>query len=138
TTGELTYVNAGHEPPTLLGPTGVKARLEPTGPAVGLLPEGAFDLGKGRLEPGDTLLLHTDGVTDARDPAGKSFSTQRFLGLLQDGAPSAAALVERLVSELRSHIGSADQFDDITLLAVRRAAETSVQTPSGAPPTPHG
>lgn len=127
-TGELTYVNAGHDSPTILGPTGVKARLEPTGPAVGLMPDAAFDLGKARLEPGDTLLMHTDGVTDARDPAGKSFSAARFLDVLQRGAPSAAALVSRLVSDLRSHIGGADQFDDITLLAAHRAI------PDGAPP----
>ena len=46
TTGELTYVNAGHDAPTIIGPHGIKARLEPTGPAVGLMPEATFDLGK--------------------------------------------------------------------------------------------
>jgi sigma-B regulation protein RsbU (phosphoserine phosphatase) len=117
--GSLSYVNAGHELPTIIGPQGVKTRLEPTGPAVGLMADASFDLGKIQLERGDILLMHTDGVTDARDPAGKSFSEKRFLSLLATSAPAAAVLVERLVTELRSHIGSADQFDDITLLAVR-------------------
>jgi sigma-B regulation protein RsbU (phosphoserine phosphatase) len=123
TTGELTYVNAGHESPTILHSTGIRTRLEPTGPAVGIVPEAAFDLGKGRLEPGDTLLMHTDGVTDARDPAGKSFSTACFLSILKEGTASAGALIDRLVSALRSHIGNADQFDDITLLAVHRRCD---------------
>ncbi len=119
TTGELTYVNAGHDSPTIIGPQGVKARLEPTGPVVGVLPDASFDLSKTRLERGDILLMHTDGVTDARDLAGKSFSEKHLLELLGNGAPSATILVERIVSELRSHIGTADQFDDITLLAAR-------------------
>jgi sigma-B regulation protein RsbU (phosphoserine phosphatase) len=119
-TGELTYVNAGHDSPTIVGPAGIRTRLEPTGPVVGLMAEATYDLGKTRLEPGETLLMHTDGVTDARDPAGKSFSEKRLLAILGEGLPSAAALVARLVAELRTHVGGADQFDDITLLGVRR------------------
>jgi sigma-B regulation protein RsbU (phosphoserine phosphatase) len=120
-TGDVTCVNAGHEPPTVIGPTGkIKTRIDSTGPAVGLLAEAVFDVAKFRLEPGDTLLLHTDGVTDARNAEGKSFSTERFLNLVEEGAASAHALMERLISELRTHIGTADQFDDITLLAIRR------------------
>jgi serine phosphatase RsbU (regulator of sigma subunit) len=121
-TGSLSYVNAGHEPPTVVGPQGVKTRLAPTGPAVGLNPDASFDLGKIQLERGDILLMHTDGVTDARDPAGKSFSETRFLSMLASPAP-AAVLIDRLVAALRSHIASADQFDDITLLAVRWTPE---------------
>ncbi len=86
-TGELTYVNAGHDSPTIIGPGGIRARLEPTGPVVGLMPDAAFDLSKTRLEPGEILLTHTDGVTDARDPTGKSFSEGRFLAILEAGAP---------------------------------------------------
>src|SRR5262249_24467424 len=118
-TGELAYVNAGHDAPTVLGPRGVKARLGPTGPVVGLTPEAAYELGRARLERGDILLMHTDGVTDARNPAGKPFSAKRFLSILEQSTPSAGALINRLNSELRSHIGGGEQFDDITLLAVR-------------------
>jgi sigma-B regulation protein RsbU (phosphoserine phosphatase) len=118
TTGELAYVNAGHDPPTVIGPRGVKTRLEPTGPVVGLTPEAVYDLGQTRLERGEILLMHTDGVTDARSPAGKPFSEKRFLSIIGESTLSAGALIDRLISELGSHIGSADQFDDITLLAV--------------------
>jgi phosphoserine phosphatase RsbU/P len=129
TTGELTYVNAGHDSPTIIGPGGIKARLEPTGPVVGLSADASFDLGKVVLEPGEILLTHTDGVTDARDSAGKSFSEKRFLAILNEGAPSAADMVKRIVSHLGSHIGATDQFDDITLLAIRR--EPTVLTLTG-------
>lgn len=129
-TGDLTCVNAGHEPPAIIGPSGeIRAKIDSTGPAVGLIPDAVFDIANVRLEPGDTLLMYTDGVTDARDPAGKSFSTPRFLSLLQEAAPSATSLIERLVSELRAHIGTADQFDDITLLAVRREPGTTPKVP---------
>ena len=129
TTGELSYVNAGHDSPTILGARGIKSRLEPTGPVVGLMPEASFDLNKIRLEPGDILLAHTDGVTDARNPAGNRYSEKRFLALLEGGTPTAAALIERLVSDVRSHIGTADQFDDITLLAVRWNPDAAKSTP---------
>jgi sigma-B regulation protein RsbU (phosphoserine phosphatase) len=118
-TGELAYVNAGHDPPTVIGPGGVKTRLEPTGPVVGLTPEAVYDLGQTRLERGEILLMHTDGVTDARSPAGKPFSEKRLLSILEQSTPSAGALIDRLNAELRSHIGGGEQFDDITLLAVR-------------------
>jgi sigma-B regulation protein RsbU (phosphoserine phosphatase) len=118
-TGELAYVNAGHDPPTVIGPRGVKTRLEPTGPAVGITPEATYDLGRTRLERGEILLMHTDGVTDARSPAGKPFSEKRFLSILEQSTPSAGALIDRLNSELQSHIDDGEQFDDITLLAVR-------------------
>jgi sigma-B regulation protein RsbU (phosphoserine phosphatase) len=118
-TGELAYVNAGHDAPTVIGPRGVKTRLEPTGPAVGLTPTGAYELGQTRLERGEILLMHTDGVTDARSPTSQPFSEKRFLSILEQSTPSAGALIDRLNSELRSHIGGAEQFDDITLLAVR-------------------
>lgn len=120
-TGELSYVNAGHDAPTIVGPNGIKTRLEPTGPVVGLRSDALFDLSKVCLAPGDILLAHTDGVMDARNAAGAPFSEKRFLAMLQEGAPSAAALIERLVAALRVHIGGADQFDDITLLAARWA-----------------
>ena len=133
TTSELTYVNAGHEPPTILGPTGVKARLEPTGPAVGLMPEAAFDLGKGQLEPGDTLLLHTDGVTDARNLAGKSFSMARLLGILlgEPRRPLHSSTDSRPTCGRHRRRGPVRRY---TLLAVRRAPEATHQPQPSDPP----
>lgn len=92
----------------------------PTGPAMGLFSDMDFDILQVTLEPGDTLMTFTDGVTDARDPKGKLFSKEGLLALLEQPAPSAAALLDRIEASLRAHIADADQFDDITMLAVRR------------------
>jgi sigma-B regulation protein RsbU (phosphoserine phosphatase) len=126
-TGVFTYINAGHDAPVIVGPAGIKGRLAPTGPVVGLMPGSEYDLGKIVLEPGDLLFMHTDGVIDARDATGQSFTEKRLLDRLTQPAPTATATLEQLVAELRAHIGTGDQFDDITILAVRR-------TPAGEKP----
>jgi serine phosphatase RsbU (regulator of sigma subunit) len=119
--GSLTYINAGHDPPAIISSTGViKERLTPTGPAMGMLPDMDFDILQVSLEPGDTLMTFTDGVTDARDPNGEFFSKEGLLALLEQPTPSAQTLLDRIENSLRAHIADADQFDDITMLAVRR------------------
>jgi sigma-B regulation protein RsbU (phosphoserine phosphatase) len=121
TTGELTYVNGGHDPPAIVGPDGVvKARLLPTGPAVGMLPDMDFDIQQVTLEPGDLLMTFSDGVPDARNPDGERFTVEGLWSLLEQSAPSVVALLDRIEAALRAHIADADQFDDITMLAVRR------------------
>ena len=119
--GLLTYINGGHNPPVVLDSAGkVKARLKPTGPAVGMLSNMVFETQQVILEPGDLLFTFTDGVLDARNPASQLFTEKSLLPLLQQPIASAAALVDRIEITLKAHIGSADQFDDITLLAVHR------------------
>lgn len=122
TTGELTYINGGHDPPAIVGPDGmVKTRLSPTGPAVGMLPDVDFDVQQATLEPGDLLMAFSDGVPDARNPDGKRFTVEGLFSLLKQSDPSVAALLERIEATLRAYIADAEQFDDITMLAVRRA-----------------
>ncbi len=121
-TGLLIYANGGHCPPVLVGPEGVKARLAMTGPAVGMMPGADFNIDQVQIEPGDTLFCYSDGVTDARDPERKFFGEKRLLELATQPAHSATALLDRFEANLQAHIASADQFDDITMLAVRRLA----------------
>ena len=124
-TGALSYINGGHEAPIIVGVNGVKERLNFTGPAVGIMPDMNFDIRQTKLEPGDILIAYTDGVTDARNPEGESFTEQRLLSLVEEPIPSAAALLERIESSVNIHISGADQFDDITMLAVRRSPATA-------------
>jgi sigma-B regulation protein RsbU (phosphoserine phosphatase) len=125
-TGSLTYVNAGHDPPVLLGAGGIKTRLAPTGPAVGDLPEAVYDLGKVLLEPGDVLFAYTDGVTEARDPSGGFFTETRLLALLdRAGVQGAADLLESVVAGVREFVAGAEPSDDVTMLAVRRTPPPS-------------
>lgn len=127
--GTLIYVNGGHNPPILVGPEGVKARLMPTGPAVGVIPNANFRISQVQLEPGDTLVAFTDGITDARDPGGVSFTEARLVELAVQAArsgESAEATLERIDESVLTHIGTASQFDDITMLAARRLALPAV------------
>jgi sigma-B regulation protein RsbU (phosphoserine phosphatase) len=119
-TGLLSYINGGHNPPVVLGPDGIKERLKPPGPAPGMLPNVDYQIGQAQLDPGDTLFLFTDGVTDAKDPTGKLFTEKHMLTLVEPPAESALGLLDRVDSALEAHISSASQFDDITMLAARR------------------
>lgn len=135
--GVLTYINAGHNPPYIIGPTGnVKAELEPTGPAAGLFPDTVFGIRQVTLEAGDLLMTFTDGVTEARDPSGEFFEEDRLVSLLKQPAGSASEYLERVEASLEAHMAGADQSDDITMLAVRRVPKQRIggalRTPPGA------
>lgn len=124
TNGALAYINGGHCPPIILGSDGqVKTRLKATGTPVGMMPDVEYTIGQAQLEPGDILFGYSDGVTDARDPAGKMFTEKRMLELLQQKpAASANELLVRVKTALGEHISTADQYDDITMITVRRQA----------------
>jgi len=94
--------------------------LKSTGPAVGMMPDMKFGIQQVKLEPGDTLISYTDGVTDAKSPDGKLFTDKRLRELLLQPAASASELLERVKSSLFAYIDKAPQFDDITMLAVHR------------------
>lgn len=118
--GALVYINGGHNPPVLQRADGSQTFLKPTGPAVGMLPGVTFKMGHAQLDPGDLLFAYTDGVTDARSPAGAFFTEKRLFDLVGHGAPSAEAMVGGVEAQLHAHIADAPQFDDITMIALRR------------------
>jgi len=120
-TGLVLYINGGHEPPFVVSSAGAQHRLEPTGPAVGVLPHATFEIQQVQLEPGDILLGYTDGVTEAQSPAGELFTKKRLQSLLEQPAPTASDLLERIKTTLSVHIDNAQQFDDITMIALHRA-----------------
>ncbi len=119
-TGGLSYVNCGHDAPIVLGATGEEARLEATGPALGAMRDVEFEVGRIVLLPGDSLIAFTDGVSDALDGAESPFTEERFLSILRHGASSVTAMLGDVVHAIRGHVGSNAQYDDITLLALRR------------------
>ena len=124
-TGELIYINGGHDPLFILQPSGgIREQLNPTGPAVGIQPNAQLDFGTTQLAPGEILFGYTDGVVEARATDGSFFTERNLIRLLKNGSPSADLLLKRISAEVNLHIGSAEQFDDITMLAVRhRPAE---------------
>ena len=119
--GSLSYINGGHEPLLIVGSGGgVKERLTATGPSVGIEPKINFKFQQSHMDPGDILLGYTDGVTEASAPDGAFFTASSLMSILEKPASSAADLLDRIANSLQEHIGEADQFDDITLLAIRR------------------
>ncbi len=121
--GRLTYCNGGHNPPFVVGPSGVR-RLETGGPVVGLLNEVLFDEGIVQLAPGDRVVVFSDGVSDAPSADEEPFGEDRILALLESvlaATPSldATSLVEALLAAVRVFTLGAPQYDDITAMVVR-------------------
>jgi sigma-B regulation protein RsbU (phosphoserine phosphatase) len=121
--GELVYVNCGHDAPIVIGAGGEEARLDSSGPALGAMRDVELETGRIVLLPGDTLVAFTDGITDALDPQETQFGEERFLSIVRAGSPSVTAMLGDVEAAVMRHIRDAPQFDDITLLALRRNGE---------------
>lgn len=120
-TGSLVYINGGHNPPLLLpADGGPPAALDITGPAVGVQPDCVYTLGYAQLNPGDTLFVFTDGVPEARCPNGSFLGDERMLELLAGTPASGKGMVDRVDLAVREHTGTAEQHDDVTMLALHR------------------
>ena len=118
--GRLIYVSGGHETVFIIDQNGIRASLLPTGPAVGLHPQAQFKYKQIQLRPGDILFSYTDGVIDARSPSEERFTRKRLSALLSQPTSNALELMERIGTNLFSHIGKAPQEDDITMLTLQR------------------
>jgi sigma-B regulation protein RsbU (phosphoserine phosphatase) len=124
--GKLTYVNAGHNPPLLCragehGEAGLLDELRPTGMALGVVEDCTFAQRTVHLQPGDSVLLYTDGVTDATDKGLRCFGLDRLRRVILDHQPAPVAdMVAVLERTIDDFTGSAIQFDDIAILAVKR------------------
>jgi phosphoserine phosphatase RsbU/P len=120
TTGRLRYCNAGHNPPYLVRVQGNQESLKPTGAAFGLDADMPYRIAETMLRPGDALFLFTDGITEAFDPAGAEFGTERLESALEaERGRSAAELVAGIVAATAEFTRGAEQSDDITCLALR-------------------
>jgi serine phosphatase RsbU (regulator of sigma subunit) len=119
-TGELTYINGGHESPLIIRSGRISETLQKTGPAVGAIPDCHFEVRKTQLDPGNMLFAFTDGAQEAKDPLGEFFGHERLIDALYREIGSADKIISSVESELQRYIASAEQFDDITLLVVKR------------------
>ncbi|MGD8264841.1 MAG: SpoIIE family protein phosphatase [Desulfobacterales bacterium] len=120
-TGIMVYINGGHEPLYLVDAEGVKRKLNPTGPAVGLWPNTAYHIEEIKMEPGDMLIGYTDGVTEARSPEDDLFTRNRLRSLIEQPFASASEMLESIKTNLFTFIDIAPRSDDVTMLAVQRA-----------------
>ncbi len=117
--GSLTYCNAGHNPPLVVGTAGVR-RLEEGGPVVGLLEFAPFNQGTVRLDVGDTIVIFSDGVSEALDANGEEFGDVRLQDVAVTAADrSAQGMVDSVVAAVRAFTKGAPQSDDITVMVIR-------------------
>jgi len=124
-TGRITGASAGHNALLLVRPTGALQPVFPSsGMVAGLFPDRPITSESLQLKAGDTLVMFTDGVTDAANPDQESFGDDRLMDCLaNDLKGSARDTVEKVAGAVRAFSAGAPQFDDITILAVRYAPE---------------
>ena len=122
-TGEILYVNAGHPPAVLVSSDGEwTPALASTAPAVGLIDGAQFPSGTHRLRPGDTLIVMSDGVCEARNGRGDDFDLACLAGLARASHAGVATLADTIVREVQRHRGVDQAQDDVTVFILRRAA----------------
>ena len=122
-TGLVTYSNAGHNPPHILRADGTTEQLPMDGQfMVGIFVDEEYTDKTLQLEHGDTLVMFTDGVTEATDSSSKEFGTGRLDSILrsQESGVRSQEIVEAVKAGIADYVGDAEQSDDITLLVVKR------------------
>jgi sigma-B regulation protein RsbU (phosphoserine phosphatase) len=121
--GNLSFVNAGHQPPLLFRKDRV-LELRTGGTVIGALPQVSFRRGLVRLDPGAVLVLFTDGIVDRRGPGEEFFGEERLKRVVQEshGAPSAQVL-DRILDAAFAHGGDRPWEDDVTVMVIRRPEE---------------
>ena len=120
--GRLTYCNAGHNPPLVLSRTGMR-RLETGGPIVGLFEGATFEEETVSLNPGDWLIVFSDGVSEALSADGEEFGETRIVQTVQKHAGvDASEMLQAIFAAVRAFTKGAAQNDDITALVLRYGA----------------
>jgi phosphoserine phosphatase RsbU/P len=120
TSGEVELCNAGHCPPLLIQ-AGQVTRLEATGLPLGLFCESQYSVQTLRLRPGDSLLLYTDGLTEARNVADEEYGEERLSNLAGERhPPQPRPLVDACLDDLSTFLSGTPLKDDLTLMAISR------------------
>jgi sigma-B regulation protein RsbU (phosphoserine phosphatase) len=119
--GRLTYCNAGHNPPLLMTKQGFR-RLEKGGLIVGLFEHATFEDESLQLEPGDYIVVFSDGVTEALNLAGEEFTEERLLKCIdQHTGDDPTHLLAAVLSDVKKFAAGATQSDDVTAMVLRYA-----------------
>jgi len=122
--GELTYCNAGHFSPILLRADGRTDLLEKGGPLLGAIQGAEYDLGEVMLDPGDVLVVYSDGVLECRNTSEEEFGLDRILAALRHAeSTSAQATLMMLLANLQDFANGSPLYDDISLTVIQRDAK---------------
>ena len=125
-TGEMTWCNAGHNPPILIRADGSVERLQGGGLILGILPKAAYTHQTSRMNAGDLLVMFSDGISEACQPgADEEFGEGRLADLAARLRTESAVTIQRTVIDtLMGWIGDAPAADDITLIVVKKTSPT--------------
>ncbi len=119
-TGEVRFANAGHNPPLLMNSRGTAYLTLKSGFVLGPLPDAVYETERIFMQPGDTLFLYTDGVTEAKNREDELYGETRLLNALQRvPGTEVSDIVRHIRAEVAGHADGAPQSDDITMLAIR-------------------
>ena len=120
-TGDIVYVNAGHNVPILRKSSGARERLEAGGIPVGIFAESHYELRTTRLDRGDWLVIFTDGVVEAVNQKDEEYGEPALIRMVDRESGSVPAeLLRSLLTDLDRHVGNTPQHDDITCLLLKR------------------
>lgn len=118
--GSLTYVNAGHNWPVLRRSSGAIERLEAGGLPLGIMANGRYEHGQTTMNPGDLLLIFTDGLIEAENDREEEYGEARMVEMVFNSSKSGAGdLIKGLMASVEAFVGLAPQHDDITCLVMR-------------------
>ena len=131
--GAVSFLNAGHNPPLIVHAAGTVEQLASGGLPLGIKADADYREGRTHLQMGDVLVIYSDGVTEAASPSGEEFGPTRLYEVVSRNVDaSAAGIRDRIESALTKFSQGTQAADDITLVIVKRQAETRQLTMSGA------
>ena len=126
--GELRYVNAGHNPPFVLSAKGQLSALGSSGFPLGMFPQATYEAGAVKLGLGDLVVLFTDGIPEGRNAQSEDFTEERLQSLvLNHRGLSAAQLSQRIIEDVQGFATGTEPCDDITLVIIKRNAMSPVR-----------
>ncbi|MGO8986491.1 MAG: PP2C family protein-serine/threonine phosphatase [Terriglobales bacterium] len=120
-TGDVAYINAGHNVPILRKRSGVVERLEAGGIPIGIFQQSPYQVGTTRLESGDWLVIFTDGIVEAENAKREEYGEPELIRLIdRESASTPAEMLQRMLEDLDRFVGNTPQHDDMTCLLLKR------------------
>jgi sigma-B regulation protein RsbU (phosphoserine phosphatase) len=115
------YVNAGHNPPFILGREGQARSLESSGFPLGMFAGSAYEARTAPLSPGELAVLFTDGIPEGRNAQGEDYSDDRLMAFIREHrALSAAEICHQVLGDVHGFASGSQPCDDITLVVLKR------------------
>jgi sigma-B regulation protein RsbU (phosphoserine phosphatase) len=131
-TGALAFINAGHNPPLIVHAAGTVENLSAGGLPLGIRADADYREGRTQLQPSDVLVIYSDGVSEAVNPQGEEFGTDRLYEVVSHNlSASAAGIRDRIEAALTKWAQGTPAADDITLVIVKRQAAGFVASSRG-------